>query len=220
MIKNKTAGLVFIVFSVLPSLALSMVFDATWSNALGFQKDRGDTTGPTLGYDENLVLACKKINQSDVSFFSNVDYTHGYTSPGKHRFEVTSAYLDWSPHGKPLDLCIGRQLNYDGNTLVYLDGVKLQSTIKDQLVLTGTGGRPVASRYSKETFISRVDTTDIDLTLRADYLFASNRAGVFTSNKQRLPESLTIMILVYSCRTILTTNGTPGETLFIISRVL
>jgi len=178
MIKHTAAGLFFIAFSLLPSVAFSTVFDATWSNGLSFQKDLIDTTRPLLGYDENLMVSLKKVNQTDVSFFSDIDYAHGYASPGKHPFEINTAYLEWAGLAKCVDLRLGRQRNYEANTPVYLDGLKVQSTFKDRLVLTGFAGRPLSSRYSNESLVSRVDTTDLDLSLRADYLVLSSRAGI------------------------------------------
>jgi hypothetical protein len=159
------------------------VVDAAWSNNLVFQKDRIDTSRPSAGVEENLLLNVKKISGTDASLYTDLNYDRDFASPGHIHFEVTNAYLDWRNDSGGFTVRLGRQRNFYANTPVYLDGVRLEKNLLNRLILTAIGGRPVASRYQVNQYVTRIDSTDYDVTLRADYLFKSSRTGLIYQHR-------------------------------------
>lgn len=161
-----------------------------WNNSLYLRDDRVDTTRPMLGFYENLDLYAKKISGSDLSLYTNVNYSKDFGSTGLKAFELTNLYLDWEAAGKPISLRAGRQRGFEGNTPAYFDGVRLKANVREKVLLTASGGVKIPSRYSDLFIEDKVDKGVVDLVLRADYRLKNGLAGLIYQNDIRYFKTL------------------------------
>jgi hypothetical protein len=139
------------------SCSFGGVFTGNWNNSVSLQNDRLDTFHPYVTVYENLGLYAGKIANTNLSFYSNLNFANWRREADKPEFDVTSAYIDWDDAGNPLGLRAGRQSLWEAMYPVPFDGVKARFRFNDRLRLTVAGGAMTAPEYGNSIDVSGIE---------------------------------------------------------------
>ena len=165
-------------FISVPVFCFATNFGGEWGNSAYLYKNRLDTVQSLANFYENLNFHAININGSDISAYTDLNATNGFTSPDRKKFEVNHLFLDWRDIGAFADIRVGRQRVYEGCKSTYLDGLSLESRITNAISLSGYGGLQVPSRFSSSFVTTNRDSSPAEIGLRARGNFKQTNIGL------------------------------------------
>jgi hypothetical protein len=145
-----------------------MLLEGAWNSHLYLYKNQLDTLQPFVNFYEGLLLQGRNLNHTNLSVSSNLNFTNRFQGTGRNGLELSHLYLDWQDDSSRVSLRAGRQGFYDGVVPLFLDGLRARWRPHRIFALTGAGGMRVPSRFSKALVQTRIDSSALNLVLRAD----------------------------------------------------
>ena len=174
-----------LVMVLLPALCFATNFGGEWGNSLYFMQDRLDTLRPLTSGFENLNLHATNINGSNVSLFTNLNATNGFTDSTRKKVEVDHLYLDWRNIGGLANARIGRQTVYEGFKVKNFDGAKIDALIAKNFTVSGFGGLTVPSKYSSSYVIVNPDSSLYRAGAKAAFHLPTTDAALLFEDEAR-----------------------------------